>query len=58
MKFNPRIAINVTVVLYILFAGFFLSGCSQSPAPASNQIAQAQIGNSAPQPAGAPQGES
>src|ERR1700726_3753148 len=58
MKLNPRNTKYATGVLYILFAGLFLAGCSQTSAPATNQIAQAQSGNSAPQPSGAPQGES
>src|SRR5713226_8463373 len=42
----------------LLIAGFLLAGCAQSSAPATNQIAQAQTGISAPPPSGAAQGES
>jgi len=57
MKLNPRNTKYATGVLYILFAGLFLPGCSQTSAPETNQIAQAQNGNPAPQPSGAVQGE-
>ena len=39
-------------VLSILLAGFFLPGCSQTSAPATNQIAEAQSANPVPQPSG------
>ena len=42
----------------LLIAGFLLAGCAQSSAPATNQMAQAQTGISAPPPSGAAQGES
>ena len=58
MRLNPRNTKYTTGVLYFLLAGLFLAGCSQSSAPASDQITQAQSGNSAPQPPGAPHGES
>jgi len=45
-----------TGLLSLLIAGLLLPGCSQSPAPESNQIAQAQSANSAPPPSGV-QGE-
>jgi hypothetical protein len=57
MKLNPRNTKYATGVLYILFAGLFLPGCSQTSAPETNQIAQAQNGHPAPQPSGTVQGE-
>jgi hypothetical protein len=58
MRFNPRNTKIATGVLSVLIAGFFLPGCSQTSAPMANQTAQAQNGNLAPQPPGAPQGGS
>jgi hypothetical protein len=43
---------------FLLIAGLLLAGCAQTSAPAPNQMAQAQIGNPAPPPSGAAQGES
>jgi hypothetical protein len=57
MKLNPRNTKYTRGVLYILFAGLFLPGCSQTSAPETNQIAQAQNGNPVPQPSGTIQGE-
>jgi len=57
MKLKPRSTKYATVVLYILLAGLFLPGCSQTSAPQTNQIEQAQNGNPAPQPSGTVQGE-
>jgi hypothetical protein len=57
MKLDPRNSKYATSVIYILFAGLFLPGCSQSSVPAANQTAQTQNGNLAPQPPGTVQGE-
>src|SRR6267154_581525 len=57
MRFNPRNTKIAMSVLSVWIAGFFLSGCSQSSAPAANQTAQTQNGNLAPRPPGTIQGE-
>jgi hypothetical protein len=50
---NTRCGIGLVC---LLLTGFLLSGCSQSAAPETNQIAQVQSGNPAPPPSAGVQG--
>ena len=50
MKLNTRSTMRATGFLSVLLAGFLLAGCSQSSAPQSSQVAQAQSVQPPPPP--------